>query len=183
MLVKDVVLLASENLGREDLSAQITALSGSPEGEIASLVRCYNLVENEVALDYFPLKAEETLSVSDGKVAYSAFAHAPVDVLRVTDGDRELPFEVLSDSLRLKDSATRVCVTYAYAPAEKKIGDECAFSGRVSARLLSFGVTCEFLLTSARYQEAATWEKRYREALRAAGVLRRRLCIRSRRWV
>ena len=51
MTVKEVLALAAENLGREDLSAQLSADSVQADGEIKALLRCYNLVENEVALD------------------------------------------------------------------------------------------------------------------------------------
>ena len=53
MTVKEVVKLAAENLGRQDLSQMIDAQEEVSE-EVVSLLRCFNLVENEVALDYFP---------------------------------------------------------------------------------------------------------------------------------
>ena len=46
MTVKEVIALAAENLGREDLSAAVASAEGEPEGELKSLLRCYNLIEN-----------------------------------------------------------------------------------------------------------------------------------------
>ncbi len=64
MKVKEVIALAAENLGREDLSSELETLDGAPEGELKSLLRCYNLVENEVALDYFPDRKSTRLNSS-----------------------------------------------------------------------------------------------------------------------
>lgn len=184
MKVKEVLALAAANLGREELLKRFADAAGEPTGELASLVRCYNLVENEIALDYFPLKAEESFSPDeDGVIAYSEFRYAPVSVQEaVCDGP--VPFELypsyLKVGLRRKGPVT---VRYTYSPAQKGWEDETAFSERISARLLSLGVASEFCLSRGQFSEAAMWEKRYREALRAANIVRKKLAVRSRRWV
>jgi hypothetical protein len=182
MTVKEVVKLAAEALDREDLSAEADA-AGDLSGELKSLVRCYNLVENEIALDHLPLRSEEILYARADEIPYTDFSRAPVRVLRVRDGaGRDLSFQTFPDRLKLRDPCAQAAVTYSYAPPQKGLGDRSEFSGRVSARMMSLGVACEFCLTNGRYQEAALWEKRFHDALRAASVLRRKLCIRSRRW-
>ena len=81
MLIRDVLILAAESLGRTDLSASIRSAysaavsSGTvPAGETAVLLRCYRLVENEVALDHLPLKAEERMMPSEGYLAFTDFS-------------------------------------------------------------------------------------------------------------
>ena len=66
MTVKEVLALAVEHLARADLQKQLEELSDNAamKGELASLLRAYNLVENELAVDVLPLKAEETLSAA-----------------------------------------------------------------------------------------------------------------------
>lgn len=59
MKVREIAALAAEYIGREDLAEALSVLEGEPEGELKALLRCYNLVENEVAIDYFPPKREE----------------------------------------------------------------------------------------------------------------------------
>ncbi len=185
MLVKEVVALAAANMGREDLVNDAETLEGEPSGELASLLRCYNLVENEVALDYFPLKRCERLSAEEGRIPYSSFSMAPVNVIRVENGaGRALAFELFPDHLCLSDGkGEEAIVTYAYSPAEKKWTEESAFSdGAISARLLAFGVAGEFCLSRGQFSEASVWEKRYQDALRAANTPCRRRAMRSRRW-
>ena len=185
MTVKEVIALAAENLGRDDLSAEIAAMSGEAEGEVKSLLRCYNLVENEVALDYCPLKKTEQFALVSGSLFFTRFSSAPVDVYKVEDAaGRDVKFELYPTHLYCRElDSAKVNVTYSYTPKEKKLSGESEFSGRVSARLLALGVASEFCLSCGQYQEAAIWEKRFRDALRAAQLLRRKLCVRSRRWV
>ena len=82
---------------------------------------------------------------------------------------------------RLK--AGKAVVRYCYSPARKAIGDEGEFGGRVTARLLSFGVAREFCLSRGMFEEAKLWDGRYQDAVRAAALPRRALAMRARRWV
>lgn len=185
MKVKSVLSQAAANLGREDLVAQIEDCASEPTGDLAALLRCFNLVENEIALDYFPLKREELLCAPHGTVPFRRFRFAPLSVVKVEDcAGRTLPFELKAACLFLPGYCARgrVRVVYTYSPVEKCFFGESSFGGRISARLLSFGVASEFCLARGQYAEAATWEKKYREALRAAGAVRKKLTVRGRRW-
>lgn len=189
MLIKEVLILAAAELGRDDLipaieEAYTAAASGTePEGEVATLLRCYHLTENEVALDHFPLKEVQTFVPEGGAVLFTAFSRAPVDVLDVRDGrGAKVAFTVQPTRLLLKGEAGEVTVTYSYAPARAALDGETAFSGKISARLLSYGVACEYLLSGGRYAEAAVREEKFRAALSAAGLARRKLCVSARRW-
>ena len=77
MTVKEVIITAAGLLEMEDkVSAFIGGDSSVGAEETAALVRCFNLVENEVALDYFPLIAEETVKTDTGRVAYKDLTRA-----------------------------------------------------------------------------------------------------------
>ena len=180
MTVREVIELSCSCLGREDLKK---AIGNIPvQVEVDSLVRCFNLVENEIALDYFPLKRTEKVAVKEGRIPYSALSSAPVNVHRVTSGGRVISFTLFPEYAELGSRVGEAEILYSYIPTEKKLADKSDFSGKITARLMAFGVCAEYCLSNARYDEAALWEKRYREALRAANILRRRLCIRPRRW-
>lgn len=186
MTVKEVLALAAEHLARADLQKQLEELSedAAPKGELASLLRAYNLVENELAVDVLPLKAEETLSAEDHLIPWSAFSYAPAGVRAVFVSGYETCFEPQKEGLflpRLK--AGKAVVRYCYSPAPKAIGDEGEFGGRVTARLLSFGVAREFCLSRGMFEEAKLWDGRYQDAVRAAALPRRALAMRARRWV
>lgn len=181
MQVKDIVKRAAKNLGREDLVESLEA--DRTAGEAGTLIDCYNLVENEIALEYLPLKAEEEFTPAEGGIVYARFSHAPVNVVKVQDrrGVR-VDFELLPALLRLPEGVGPVRVLYAYAPAKKELSDASEFTEKVSERLLSYGVASEFCLMRGQYSEAAVWERKYREALRAACSSSGTLRVRARRW-
>lgn len=184
MLVKDVIALAAANMGREDLEKATRTLIGAPAGELLSLLRCYNLVENELALDYFPLKRTESFIPHEQKIYYALFSHTPADIIRIEEDGVRAEFQLFPEYVLISSSVRKkVSVTYSYSPKGKSWEEECEVAGRVSERLLSYGVACEFCLSRGQFAESAAWEKRYCDALRAARVNRRRLNMRSRRWV
>lgn len=185
MTVKEVVTLAAENLGRDDLAA--LAEAGAPQGsdgeaELKSLLRCFNLVENEVACDYFPLRRTQTLPANDAFIAFDGFDKTPVHVEKALVGGRIARFLCYPDGIRLTDGGEEAEITYTYAPTQKGWEDESECPACVSARCLSYGVAGEFCLTSGETGRAATWQRRYYDALRAFGLLKKTLRVRSRRW-
>ncbi len=183
MKVKEVVMLAAYNLGREDLAREASIVT-HPTGELQSLLRCYNLVENEIALDYLPLKREDKVQISEGKGYYTALSCPPVELLSVkTAGGEKVNFTVYSAYFTVDRDEGELTVEYCYTPAEKGWQEESALGGKISARLLALGVTSEFCLSRGQFSEAAIWQKRYQEALRAASFRRARRRMRSRRWV
>ncbi len=183
MRIKEVVLLAAELLGielsEEDFKEELL------QGEAATLLQCYHLIENEVALDYFPLKRTDVLGVKEGKTAYTEFPCAPVAVCSVRDKETgaKVRYTVGYDGLRFREPVKSVEIEYTYAPEKRGIGDETAFGENISPRLLAFGIASEYCLIAHRYADGKMWGERYRDALRAAGILRRALSVRSRRWV
>ena len=184
MLVKEVVALAAETLGRSDLADSLSSLTGDPQGELKSLLRCYNLIENEVALDFFPLKAVEVFAPNNGQILFARFQNAPVNILQVTNASGDpLEYSVFVTHLVVPAQLKSVFVTYTYRPAAKTFKDTVAFPENISARLLAFGVASEFCITNRQFEEGAMWGRRYRDALRAAGIYRRTLSVRSRRWI
>ena len=186
MTVKEVLSYAAGNIGRGDLVQQLAVITSSevPSEGIGSLLRSYHLVESEVALDYFPLTKTERAVCTYGRVNYTALSSPPVNVIEVTDENgRRLSFTAHAAYLAVPDAVGAVNVCYAYAPGRSNLFAELPFPARISGELLSLGVSSEFLLACGRYAEAAVWEGKFREGLRAAGVVRRKLCaIRARRW-
>ncbi len=187
MTVKEVLAIAAGNIGRGDLEQQLASITSSdvPSEGVGALLRSYHLVESEVALDYFPLTKTERAYPVLGRVNYTVLSSPPVNIIDVTDETgKRLAFTAHAAYLAVPDAAGAVDVYYAYAPARSGLFEELPFPARVSGQLLSLGVSSEFLLACGRYAEAAVWEGKFREGLRAAGVFRRRLCaIRARRWV
>ncbi len=178
MTVREVLLLSASFLDDKELAA---ALSGSSvTGEAETLLNCFNVIENEIALDDYPLKMTETLSFENGLLPYPKFAKTPIDVLSVKSGDVRVHFTLTPAGVRCDCAEGEV--TYTYAPTAKTISGTSEHGGKISARLMALGVASEYCFVKGRTDEGKIWGVKYREALKSAGILRHPLCVRSRRW-
>ena len=146
------------------------------------LVKCFNRVENELALDYLPLLAEDEVLSSTGVVRYAELTYPAVRVFRVEDGDgTSLKSTLFPD--RLETSSGTVKVVYSYTPNEKSVDEESDYQTAVSERLFLYGMAAEYCLAEGELEAAGIWDKKYKEAIAAAYRLRPVKRIRSRRWV
>ncbi|MDE6411108.1 MAG: hypothetical protein K2L02_01030 [Clostridia bacterium] len=191
MTVKEVIALAAGCLGRDDLVSALdkeeNALSEDEKLELDALLRAYNFVENEVALDYCPLKKEETVKVSENKIYYSELSSVPVNIRKVVCGGYLARFGTYPAYILLSDGwLGNANVVYDCIPNTKtSFNEESAFSEEsgVSARLLALGVAAQYYYVNGENGRAALWDKKFRDALRAKNLLRRTVSVRSRRWV
>lgn len=184
MTVKEIILAAAYELGIvEKVQVYFKGESTDTDAETIAkaLLRCFNLVENEVALDYLPLLAEEMMETETGAVYYSSLSREAARVIGVWDEwGNAVPFTLFPDYL--KTQPQKVLVRYTYLPQEKSFGDESDFTLGASVRLFAYGVAAEYALASGLFEEAAVWDKKYKDAIKAAYSAKPARRIRSRRW-
>ena len=185
MEVKEVVLTAAQLLGIErEVSEYVNNSFGSGREKTADLLACFNLVENELALDYLPLYVKESFAVESEKIAYDRFSKNPSRVTAVTDtqGGR-IPFEIFPTELRVPTDAQTVVVEYAFLPEKKGIEDLSDYQSGVSVGLMANGVASEYCAMQGLYAEAAFWGKKYKESIAKTHKVKRGKRIQARRWV
>lgn len=182
MKIKNVLLLAAGEIGVYDhVLEKLSENNATDDKVVSTLLRCFNLVENEIALDYLPLKAEDTMDSSSGTIAFSDLSNSPVRILSVTDEwGNALKFRLFPDYLRTQ--AGKVVVLYTYAPVEKTIDGESDFTTSISERVVAFGVCAEYYTACGLYEQAAVFDVKYKDALKAAISSRKSRVIASRRW-
>ncbi len=169
MKVNKIMIMAAELCGRRDLADYLAGKTGESletEREAESLLCCYNLTENEIALDYLPLRRTQKL-ISDGEIGYAAFEKAPVEIESVRGADgQKLSFRVAEEGICVR--AGEAEVTYSYRPSVKARTDEAELSAKGDARVLALGTACEFSLMNGMTEAASLLDKRYRDALACA---------------
>ncbi len=182
--VKATLLAAAQALGiaeevRKFLDGEDTV---SGEKNFSLLLTCFNRVENELALDYLPLMAEDELVTATGVVEYSALSENAVRIFCVEDEQgNSLKFKLFPRCLKTK--VGRVKIVYAYTPTEKTVEEESEFTTGVSERLFVYGIAAEYSLAVGDLNAANVWDKKFREGARAAYRLRPCKKISSRRWI
>lgn len=181
--VNDTIIAAALELGIAD-KVQLFLEQGDESGEEAAqqLLHCFNIIENELALDYLPLKAETEVESPTGVIAYSDLPKNVVRVLKVQDQwGNDVPFKIYPEYLQAQSGTFKVA--YAYTPEEKTLGGESDFTLFASVRLFAYGMASEYALMNGLYEEAAVWEKKYKDAIKRTYRLNVGKTLRSRRWV
>ena len=183
MTVLEIIRAAATELGiADDVDDYLEGVSSVGAADTENLLRCFNLVENELALDYLPLYAEEEFETETGVIYFSEFSRAAVRVVKVTDGyGNETAFKLFPEYL--KTQGGKVVVRYTYTPTAKTLTDESEFKTLASVRLFAYGIAAEYSLASGLFEEAAVWDKKYKEAIACAYRSRPSKKIASRRWV
>ena len=166
MTVREIVDLAAEELRiAKETTDYFNGSSTAGQAKAELLLTCYNLVENELALDYFSLTKEESVS-SSGKVLFTALKNSPVRILKVTDSNgQDLAYTLYPSYIEVRRG--NVKISYVYTPNVKAIDEECDFSGNVSARLMAFGIAAEYCMATGSFEESALWDKKYKDAIEA----------------
>ena len=144
MTVKEILVVAAGMLGRTEVAGFLESGVGTDvkalENERTALVRCYNLIESEMALDYRPLRYCEAFTSDNGYIAYSALTKRPIEVEKVLYSGASVPFTAQTEGVKTKSGAVEI--VYRFAPARKTAEDESDYSER-EARALALGVACE----------------------------------------
>lgn len=182
MTVKDIVMLAATQLGiAQDVQDVIDEKSGADTKVVSLLVECFNIVENELALDYLPLYAEDEVTSDTGKIEFSTLSQAAVRILRVEDKwGNSLPFKLFPAYLVTQPETVKI--TYTYTPKKKTIAGDSDYTLFASERLFSYGIAAEYCMAMGLYEESAVWDKKYKEGIEAARNGGKNARIASRRW-
>ncbi len=184
MKVKEVLEWAAVELGVCDTVKSYLSGEASDVGEKETerLLTAYNLVENELALDYFSLIATQTFENSDGKIPFTLFENDPVRVLDVTSAKtgEKVPFALYIERL---EADGEVVVTYRYAPKEKDAEGDCEIGERVTKHMLVYGAIANYLAAIGEYGQASAWEKKYKRAIVLAQGISKSKRMASRTWV
>ena len=183
MKVLDIIVAAATELGiADEVNEYLSGGAENAKADTENLLRCFQLVENELALEYLPLHAEEEVVSTTGAIGFEVFSRPLVRVLKVTDTQgRAVDFKLFPNYLKTQSGTVRV--TYTYTPNEKSYTDESDFKALVSIRLFAYGIAQEFCLSSGRFEEAKIWGDKYKQAILAVYRANPAKKIRSRRWV
>ncbi len=182
MTVKEVVMLAAEELRiASEVAEYFDGISTVGEEKAKLLLTCFNVVENELALDYLPLTAEEKLNSATGQIHFSQLKNSPVRILQVKNANGvTLDFTLFPKYLKTQKGI--VYVSYTYTPATKTIDDESDFAINISSRLIAYGIAAEYTMAMGEFGESSLWDKKYKDAIEAAYQMKSGGKIASRRW-
>lgn len=139
-------------------------------GEIDRLTRCLNLVLNEAACDYLPLKTEEEVISVGGEISLGALSKPVIDIyaVRAEDGS-SVSYKSYFDRITLA-APGKYTIEYSYAPVRLTLRTTLRIRSAFRPECLHTGAACEYCIISGMTDEAVLWDKRFKDALGIAGA-------------
>lgn len=137
----------------------------STNDNLMALLNCVNITLNTIAFDYLPLTTEEKITVF-GVLPYNSFAKQvyKINSAMKSNGLR-VHYRYRPNGVLFDDSG-ELTINYNYRPNKVNLLDEGEVgSSQISAQTVAFGVASEFCLINAMYEEAAIWDKRFKDEL------------------
>ncbi len=187
MIVKDILKMTAEMAGEnqtvlyfEEKGVDDLAFC---EENARLLLRCYNLIVEELALEYLPLKREEEVTVKEGKIYFSNLDFIPLRIISVRlKNGRKVPYRFVNDYLEVENGDLIIEYNYRLKPALED--DEVAYCNTViGPYALIYGILSQYLLEKGRVSESNLYQEKYLSAIRARIAEKRPLKIPGRRWM
>lgn len=179
MTVRDVLKDVARMVGDEEL---YDTLNAETENNLAAtelktkiMLKCFNDVLFETAIDYLPLETEEGITL--GRVEYKSLSKTPIKIKKVVRGKESVKFFLGCDYFETEtfSSDNSGCVIYEYLPVERSIDDLFEYDKTAMGKTgFCYGVAAEYCLISGRFSEAENWESRFKNAIVCAAKPRKR---------
>ena len=135
------------------------------------LVRCYNLIEHELATDYFPILEVDKFFNVDDKIYYKDFSRKGYMIKGVQDfrGDK-VNYVLRLEYLELQknyDGGT-FFVKYYYLPEDKELYSNSTY-GAEYISILKYGIAAEYCLMQGNFEQAKIYSDKYKERIKLKG--------------
>lgn len=156
MTVKEIIEKSAELLGVE-----------LTEENTENFVRCYNLIENELAIDYFPLRTVDKVLIKDNKIKYAELKNKPSRILSVRDFQNDdVKYTICIECLELKKNydGSYFFVRYNYIPEEKTIDEKCDYDCSYE-QVFKYGICEEYCFMQGDYETASAFNEKYKKAI------------------
>lgn len=140
--------------------------------EVQTLMPCARRAVNEVATEYFPTVETATLRPVDGFIAFDAFERFPRRVYAVRRKGTDTAYALTATGIRVDGTDD---VTVSFAAADGGVDE------RIPLRTYAYGTAAEYCLLNGLFDEAALYDKRFRDSLARLHIAGVRLP--KRRWL
>ena len=182
----EIIKLACDFTGNDELAVKLdqegSVLSNNEKKVVSTLLKCFNLVQNEVACQYIPLVAFQDVMTNDFKVDYSNFDKKPIAIISAKDKfGRNLRFKAFPEYMVVFSGKAKV--KYHYMPQEISSIDSDIEEPLLPMRIYAYGVAREYFLLQNLSDDADIWEVRFKDSLSVFARKKQDVKMPCRRWL
>ena len=187
MKVKEIIAYACGFIGEKEIEEKLESTStvtftDKEQEKVDALLRCFNLVNEEIASDYLPYLITEEINVDNSILNYSSLSKTIINIYAIkgTFG-RNVRYKPYPDYVEIFGKAK--LITYSFLPEKCELNDEFSFYNGLSARILAYGIASEYLLSDGLSEDAEIWEERFKESLFVLSRKRSETKLPKRKWL
>ena len=182
MKVEEIIVVACNMIGENSFAEKITSgavLTADELEKKQKFLRCFNLIQSEVATEFFPLTTKEQIASENGEFELSKLTKNFVYVVSLKDssGDK-IRFKIQGNKLAFEGKGE---IEYCYDPTEAQISDTVEV--KVPKRVLAYGVLREFYLLEDMPTEASMMEEKFKNSILALSSNKRSIVTPKRTWM
>lgn len=185
MLVKNIILKVCDFIENAELARAIEegdVLTAEQQELQDKLVKCFNLVLNEIASEYLPMVKVEKVKAKGDMIEFSKLNLRPCDIVYVKDSlGGNVQFRVFDQFLLIDKQDCEVEVCYNAYPNDLSFYQE--IDTKLSERVYAYGIVREYYFIQTLYEDAKVWDERFKNALAAADRKKGETVLPRRRWI
>jgi len=186
--VKEILKNVCVYLGKEELlessffeedGEELTPLH---KKDLEKMLKCLNYITSEIASDYLPILKEKEITLKNGEINVFDIDENIHEIISIKSKfGKNLRYKYLENKIICL--ATNVVITYKIHPSEATLeGDAESFGGRLSSRVIAYGVASEYCYEEMLYDDASIWENRYKNALFVSQRKKGEIKLKKRGW-
>ncbi len=188
MEAKEIIKNVCIYLGKDEiLSSNLFSEGGeeldeNQQSEINKMVNALNLITEEIACDYLPILKEKTINLKNGEIAVGEIDENFMEIVGIKNKfGKTLRYRFVNG--KIVCLASTVIITYKTYPNEITLdGNAEDFGGRLSARVIAYGVASEYCYLEMLYDDASIWEARFKNSLLISCRKKGELTLKKRGW-
>lgn len=188
MKAKEIIKNVCENLDKQELlesqyfNATGNVLSNQNQKDLNKILKCLNDITEEISTNYIPLLKSKKIELVDGKINVFDIDTKIQEIISVkSKNGKNLKYKIIADKMLC--FANTAEVIYKVYPNEMNLeSDAETFCGKLSARILAYGVTADFCYKEMLYNDASVWETRFKNALFLAQSKKGEIKLKKRGW-
>jgi hypothetical protein len=166
MTVKEIIEKSAELLGVEltDVNTKIFVL-------------LYNLVVNDIAICYFPLRKVDKVLIKDNKIRYLDLQRQAWRIMGVYDcNNKEVKYKLYPKHIGFskKENGKQCLVVYCYIPQKKTIDGISEFDKGMFEEVFKYGICGEYYLMQGDYETASDFNEKYKKSIQEIYANRKR---------
>ncbi len=181
MTINNIIKLSCNFVNLPELEALVGTTNANEiqTAQLNKLLKCLNLVNEEICSEYFPILKTVPIFTYDGDYYFSSLEEPASAVIYLRDKrGNNIPYKLSNDHISFDGQEGILC--YAVMPESLEFGDE--IDSIVPERVFAYGIAREFFLMQSLSDEAMIYENRFKESLENIARKKSILRLPKRQW-